>query len=159
MNSSRLCASKPTARLISTFSFKRMANSPSYMTRETLSELLQSSSKDSIAIIDVRDDDYVGGHIKGSKNVPTSTLDYRVPELVRTLKGKEKVVFHCALSQQRGPAAARRYATEKAKSAQIEKNGNQVEGNEGENEGNSAAKDAAQQVYILDGGFNKWQEK
>ena len=136
-----------------------MAQSPSYMTRETLSELLRSSSKDSVAVIDVRDDDYVGGHIKGSKNIPTPALDYRIPELVRTLKDKEKVVFHCTLSQHRGLVAARRYATEQARFAKIEKNGNQVEGNQGEGGSNRVEEDAAQQVYILDGGFSKWQEK
>ena len=130
-----------------------MAIAVSYMSRETLSELLQTPS-DSLAIIDVRDDDYIGGHIKGSMNVPSTTLDHRIPELVRILKDKEKVVFHCALSQQRGPNAAYRYMSERQRVLKIEMGGKE----EGSEE-RSIEKANEQQVLILDGGFVKWQEK
>lgn len=83
------------------------------MSREQLSSLLLSPDASKLAIIDVRDDDHVGGHINSSTHVPSSSLDYRIPEIVRTMAGKEIVVFHCALSQQRGPAAALRYARER----------------------------------------------
>ena len=83
------------------------------MSREQLSSLLLSSDASKVAIVDVRDHDHVGGHIKSSTHVPSSTLDYRIPEVVRTMAGKEVVVFHCALSQQRGPAAALRYMRER----------------------------------------------
>lgn len=63
-----------------------------------------------------------------------------MPELVRTLKDKEKVVFHCALSQQRGPSAALRYARERERTL-------------GEEESKK------QEVYVLEGGFVRWQEK
>lgn len=63
-----------------------------------------------------------------------------MPELIRTLRDKEKVVFHCALSQQRGPSAALRYARERASALG----------------GNASAE---QQVFVLDGGFVAWQEK
>ncbi|KAJ5105541.1 hypothetical protein NUU61_002888 [Penicillium alfredii] len=110
------------------------------MTRDTLSELLLSSTSSKLAVIDVRDNDHVGGHIRSSTWVPTSTLDFRMPELVRTLQDKEKVVFHCALSQQRGPSAALRYARECER----------VYG---------PGESLKQKVYVLDGGFVKWQEK
>lgn len=83
------------------------------LSREQLSSLLLSHDASKLAIIDVRDDDHVGGHIKSSTHVPSSSLDYRIPEIVRTMAAKEIVVFHCALSQQRGPAAALRYMREK----------------------------------------------
>lgn len=67
-----------------------------------------------------------------------------MPELLRTLKDTEKVVFHCALSQQRGPSAALRYARERARVF-------------GEGEGEEDGADR-QEVYVLDGGFVKWQE-
>lgn len=142
------------------------------MSREALSSLLLSTSTAStVAIVDVRDTgachthniptylssfkveevphadknaDHVGGHITGSTWVPSSSLDYRMPELVRTLQDKEKVVFHCALSQQRGPSAALRYARERADA------GAGVLG-EGANH--------EQQVFVLDRGFVGWQEK
>lgn len=83
------------------------------MSREKLSSLLLSPDASKVTVIDVRDDDYVGGHINSSIHVPSSSLDYRIPEIVRTLADKEIVVFHCALSQQRGPTAALRYLRER----------------------------------------------
>ena len=125
--------------------------SPSYLTSSTLATLLSSPSSSSIAIIDVRDDDHVGGHIKGSLHVPSSTLDYRLPELVRTLAEKEKIVFHCALSQQRGPAAARGYLRERERMRRGGGSGNAGEEEEG--------KSKEQHVFILEGGFTGWQRK
>ncbi|KAJ5604846.1 Rhodanese-like domain-containing protein [Penicillium lagena] len=111
------------------------------MSRDALSALLLSTSTPTkLAIIDVRDSDHIGGHIHTSTWVPSSSLDTRMPELVRTLKDKEKVVFHCALSQQRGPSAALRYARERER----------VYGPE---------ESHTQQVYVLEGGFVQWQEK
>ncbi|RMJ22544.1 hypothetical protein PHISP_06591 [Aspergillus sp. HF37] len=114
------------------------------MTRDVLSTLLLSSttaSANKLAIIDVRDSDHVGGHIKSSIWIPSSSLDARMPELLRTLKDKEKVVFHCSLSQQRGPGAALRYARERERTLRVESD-----------------EFSAQEVYVLDGGFVKWQE-
>ncbi|KAL4807246.1 Rhodanese-like domain-containing protein [Aspergillus unguis] len=113
------------------------------MSREALSALLLSTSTPSkLAIIDVRDSDHIGGHIHTSTWVPSSSLDVRMPELVRTLQDKEKVVFHCALSQQRGPSAALRYARERER----------MLGGEGE-------ESHKQEVFVLEGGFVQWQEK
>ncbi|KIY64479.1 Rhodanese-like protein [Cylindrobasidium torrendii FP15055 ss-10] len=61
-------------------------------------------------VVDVRDDDFAGGNIKGAKNVPSSTNYDAVESLVRDTKDIKRVVFHCALSQVRGPKAARIYA-------------------------------------------------
>lgn len=85
----------------------------SRMSREQLSSLLLSPDASKVAVIDVRDDDHVGGHINSSTHVPSLSLDHRIHEIVRTMAGKEIMVFHCALSQQRGPAAALRYIRER----------------------------------------------
>lgn len=108
------------------------------ITREKLADLVRSKCP-GLAIIDVRDDDYIGGHIVGCQNVPTNTHDYKMPELVRTLKDKDTVVFHCVLSQQRGPSSALKYLREKERL--------------------HGAGEGKQEVYVLDGGFLKWQEK
>ncbi|KAL3470155.1 hypothetical protein BJX99DRAFT_251420 [Aspergillus californicus] len=111
------------------------------MSRDTLSALLLSTSTPSkLAIIDVRDHDHIGGHIYSSTWVPSATLDHRVAELVRTLQDKEKVVFHCALSQQRGPSAALRYSRERERLLGVEAS-------------------HSQEVFVLEGGFLQWQEK
>lgn len=57
-----------------------------------------------------------------------------MPTLIRRLMDKKTVVFHCMLSQQRGPSAALRYLRER-----------------GENDG--------QEVFVLDRGFTGWQEE
>ena len=118
-----------------------------YMSCETLARKITSSSDETLpantAVVDVRDSDHIGGHIRGSTWVPSSSLDYKVPELVRELRGKEVVVFHCALSQQRGPSAALRYLREKER----------LDPKSGDGEGK------VQRVYVLKGGFTEWQEK
>ncbi|KAF2224257.1 Rhodanese-like domain-containing protein, partial [Elsinoe ampelina] len=139
------------------------------ITPQSLASLLRTPSAPSnIAIIDVRDSDFIGGHIKGCINAPTSTHDYALPELVRKLDGKEMVVFHCALSQQRGPGSALRYARERERvgmgvELEVEggegkgKKGGEV-GSEGEGEGQGKGVVKGQKVVVLEGGFSKWQE-
>ncbi|KAF5382475.1 hypothetical protein D9615_003021 [Tricholomella constricta] len=60
-------------------------------------------------VVDVRDDDYPGGNIKGSLNKPSSEFLMSVDQLVKETKDVPLVIFHCALSQIRGPKAARIY--------------------------------------------------
>lgn len=140
-----------------------------YISREDLSGLLlanpsttettsspppeSSTSKPAspIAVIDVRDSDHIGGHIRNSTWIPSSTLDFKIPELVRTLQdqGVQTVVFHCALSQQRGPSAALRYMREKERLAGSSKN---------KEAGDGGVKEDKQKVLVLEGGFTQWQE-
>jgi rhodanese-related sulfurtransferase len=140
--------------------------------RETLASHLSTkplSAQDSpMAVVDVRDSDHIGGHIAGSIHAPTPALDWKMPELVRTLKDKEVVIFHCALSQVRGPAAALRYLRERERLIGKAKNKGQhgdeekeVEGKDGQisKSGDGDTKKGEQKVYVLEGGFVKWQEK
>ncbi|KAI4943751.1 hypothetical protein J4E86_009716 [Alternaria arbusti] len=141
-----------------------------FVTRESLASDFKSSGKslpENTAIIDVRDSDHIGGHIKGSTWVPSSQLDYKTPELIRTLQDKEVVIFHCALSQQRGPSAALRYLREKERldpaskvesKGEVEEQSEAVDKTEGE-KGPSGTQVKKQKVYVLQGGFTMWQEK
>ncbi len=52
-------------------------------------------------VVDVRDDDRIGGNIKGSHNAPSSQFYVHVHDLVEKTKDIPTVVFHCALSQVR----------------------------------------------------------
>lgn len=141
------------------------------VSRENLAELVRAKP-DNLAVIDVRDKDYVnfhpfhtffrqeitnthttdqiGGHILGSQNITTSDLDYKLPEMVRTLRDKDVVVFHCSLSQQRGPSSALRYLRERERL---------VGKGEVERRKDGASVEEKQKVVVLDGGFVKWQEK
>lgn len=123
-----------------------------YITRETLSTLLlnqistmpppSAPPPKKLAIIDVRDADHVGGHIRTSRHHPSNTLATYLPTLVRTLHddGVDVVVFHCALSQVRGPSAARSYVRER---------GRLLGGGGG---------GGVPEVFVLRGGFLGWQE-
>jgi rhodanese-related sulfurtransferase len=133
---------------ITTASLKRMTNST--LSATLLSAPLTPTSP--IAVVDVRDSDHVGGHIKGSIHAATPTLDWKMPELVRQLKDKDTVVFHCALSQERGPKAALMYMRER------ERMFGPVKGKEGDAEGEGSGK-VEQKVVVLEGGFVQWQEK
>lgn len=87
--------------------------------------------------------DYLGGHIKGGHHMPSNNLEYMMPTLIRRLQDKKTVVFHCALSQQRGPSAALNYIRTRE---QMEQN-------------KPAGQPSTEQtVYVLDQGFNGWQE-
>jgi rhodanese-related sulfurtransferase len=137
------------------------------ISRETLASIIRKNPSE-VTVVDVRDSDYIGGHIVNGINVPTHTHDYRMPELVRTLKDQETVVFHCALSQQRGPSSALRYLRERERlEAGAGKTGGEDEKvvkEGGEKVEAGVTKDGegvlknGQKVYVLEGGFVKWQE-
>ncbi|TCD64510.1 hypothetical protein EIP91_004006 [Steccherinum ochraceum] len=115
---------------------------PQYMTADELAALMKSDKvpmKD-YCVVDVRDDDRIGGHVKGSHNSPSSEFLAKVDELVRQTKDVQTVIFHCALSQVRGPKAARIYS-ETRDLLQID------------------GQDSAHQVFILRGGFQDFQTK
>ncbi|PXF41440.1 Dual specificity phosphatase Cdc25 [Gracilariopsis chorda] len=90
-------------------------SAPSYISRDTLASMLRSSNPP--VVIDVREDDRIGGHIKSSVHIPAPDLR-RDPSLyLKHVKGKDTVVFHCMYSQLRGPTCAVRfwYALDKAR--------------------------------------------
>jgi rhodanese-related sulfurtransferase len=125
-------------------------SSMKYITAPTLATaLLNPTESSKIAIVDVRDSDHIGGNICGSQWVPVNQLDVKLPELIRTLKDKEKVVFHCMLSQQRGPKAALAYARAKQR----------VEEKEGEGSGGGEQGKTNQEICVLEGGFGSWQAR
>ncbi|CAI9097953.1 OLC1v1034480C1 [Oldenlandia corymbosa var. corymbosa] len=85
-----------------------MAKSISYITS---SQLLSLRRRPNIAIVDVRDDERsYDGHIAGSLHFASDTFLDKIPSLVEAAKGKDTLVFHCALSQVRGPRCARGFA-------------------------------------------------
>ncbi|THH00192.1 hypothetical protein EW026_g2294 [Hermanssonia centrifuga] len=113
-----------------------------YISPDELAAIIKSDktpSKDYI-IVDVRDDDWQGGNIKGSHNSPSAEFLVKVDQLVKQTKDVPLVVFHCALSQARGPKAARIYAETRDLL--------QAEG-----------EDIPHQVLILRGGFSDFQAK
>ena len=79
--------------------------------------LLQDPQRrNKLLILDVRDDDFAGGHIRAPHhlNLPSYKLSCAktMDEFIRFNLHDEidTVIVHCFLSQQRGPTAARRCA-------------------------------------------------
>ncbi|KAK7245085.1 hypothetical protein RIF29_39918 [Crotalaria pallida] len=112
----------------------KMARSITYITG---SQLLSLRRQPNIAIVDVRDDERsYDGHISGSLHCASDTFSDNIPNLVHQLKGKDTLVFHCALSQVRGPSCARKlvnYLEESKEDAGIKN------------------------VMVLERGFNGWE--
>ncbi|KAJ7818462.1 Rhodanese-like domain-containing protein, partial [Mycena olivaceomarginata] len=89
-------------------------------------------------VVDVRDDDYAGGNIKNAVNIPSREFLTGVDNLVQKTADVKAVVFHCALSQMRGPKAARIYEETRNNS--------------------NLAQDKPQEIYVLSHGFTDFQE-
>lgn len=98
----------------------------------------QTAKKDFL-VIDVRDDDFEGGNIKGALNQRSDEFSMNVDSLVKQTKDVPLVIFHCTLSQMRGPKAARIYE---------ETRQNILEG-----------KDIPHEVAVLRDGFSQFQAK
>jgi len=79
----------------------------------------------------------IGGHISDSQHIPSRDFAANVERVISDNKRTKRVVFHCSLSQIRGPKAARIYNEAKTLTG-------------GGDE---------QDVYVLSGGFSQWQEK
>jgi hypothetical protein len=77
------------------------ANAPAI---QELAEIIKSDNKvpkKDYVVVDVRDDDFVGGNIVGAVNKPSKSFGTNVTELVEETKEVPLVVFHCVLSQVR----------------------------------------------------------
>ncbi|KAJ3154825.1 hypothetical protein HDU86_004525 [Geranomyces michiganensis] len=112
---------------------------PQYIEPADLVALLSDPAQkpgSSYLIVDVRDDDFAHGNIKGACNIPAHELCQESDAaLLERFRGVKKLVFHCALSQVRGPKCARRFADAQSK----------------------AGVEHPAEVYILRGGFENWQ--
>ncbi|KAJ7069600.1 Rhodanese-like domain-containing protein [Mycena amicta] len=114
-----------------------------YISRDELADLIKSESKVSgkdYLVVDVRDDDFAGGNIVNAKNIPSREFSVGVFNLAQHSKNVEVMVFHCALSQVRGPKAARIYE-ETRQNLNLE------------------AQHGPQEVFVLRDGFTEFQRK
>lgn len=107
---------RKTATTRRVFSTSRATAMPiKYITADELAAVIKDPAKkpgEDYLVVDVRDDDYAGGNIPGGRNIPSRDFHLHVNDLIKQAHEKELklVVFHCSLSQQRGPKAARVYS-------------------------------------------------
>ncbi|KAK3157055.1 hypothetical protein QOZ80_2AG0115570 [Eleusine coracana subsp. coracana] len=112
-----------------------MARSVSYVSMAKPVSMARGNNL--LAIIDVRDDERSNqAHIGGSHHYASSGFKARMPELARAASGKDTLVFHCALSQVRGPSCARMFS-------------NYLSGTK---EGSGI-----KNIMVLERGFNGWE--
>ncbi|WBW70703.1 Cdc25 family phosphatase Ibp1 [Schizosaccharomyces osmophilus] len=128
-------------------------SSLNYISAESLKDLL-AGGQDKISVIDVRDDDFEGGHIPGCINIPSEQFLALVDEYVEQLLQQKDIVVHCTYSQMRGPKAARiLYETLRSKAQNLWS----------KKELSSVEKEESFQklpsIYILHGGFLAWRSR
>ena len=71
-----------------------------YISPQDLKDLIKSKSNDYL-VVDVRDEDYRGGNIKGGINIPSEQFLPKLHQLIDDTQQKSKIIFHCTYSQQR----------------------------------------------------------
>ncbi|KAJ2761807.1 Cdc25 phosphatase Ibp1 [Coemansia nantahalensis] len=119
----------------------------SYISADELASIVGDPAKTpgvDYLIVDARDEDYQIGHIPGAVNVPAHDIRLRAGKLIDKYRAVPLVVFHCALSQQRGPKSARIYSEIVQARLETEQPGSPL---------------ASQTVQVLRGGFVGWAER
>lgn len=121
-----------------------------YITGKELAELIKSGKeplKDYV-VVDVRDHDFEGGNIVSCMRSPSEKFEEDLDGLVEKTKDVPRVIFHCTLSQQRGPKAALTYAKRRQaeKVAATDPDAPQPEQPQDE-----------QEILVLRGGFAEFQ--
>ena len=99
-----------------------------YLSRETLKSKLESNSN--IVIIDVREDDHIGGHRKNSFHIPANKFEENITKVLQLINTADEVILHCQESIKRSPRCAKLLFNIIGK-----------------------------QIYILEGGFDQWVRK
>eukprot|EP00667_Euglena_gracilis_P020917 EG_transcript_22739 len=99
---------------------------------ENLEEMLKGEK--ALVVIDVRGEDYQGGHITGSINCPYDEFPANLDSLVEAHGKAEQVVFYCMNSQVRSPSCASLFM------AKVKE----------------TFPDSNQEVFVLIGGFLQW---
>ena len=74
----------------------------------TQNELVNKIYNDNnFVIIDLRDEDHIGGHIINSVNIPASSFKNNFDTIINLLRDKTEVVLHCQESLVRSPRCAK----------------------------------------------------
>ncbi|KAM0846931.1 hypothetical protein ACQ4PT_055353 [Festuca glaucescens] len=112
-----------------------MARSVTYVSAAKLVSMARGNHR--MAVIDVRDEERsYQAHIAGSHHFASGSFAARLPELALATSGKDTLVFHCALSQVRGPSCARMFSDYLSESKE-----------------DSGIKN----IMVLERGFNGWE--
>ncbi|KAK2462627.1 hypothetical protein APHAL10511_005360 [Amanita phalloides] len=78
---------------------------PHQLTPDDVAGLIRASGTD-YAVIDVRGNDHMGGHVRGSYQRAAQTFYDDLPRFFDQFRDTEKVIFYCGSSRGRGPRCA-----------------------------------------------------
>lgn len=111
----------------------------------TLRAWFHDGRSGSVAVVDVRDSDYMGGHIRGCYHYPAGNFHDTLPELQTKLFENKitDVVFHCALLQVRGPSSTLKFLRSLSEITDADR----------------ASYFETVRVWVLEGGFTAWQQQ
>lgn len=98
---------------------------------ELLNKIIHNEN---ILLIDLREDDYIGGHIKNSVNIPANTFSNNIDRVLRLLDKYNYVIFYCQESLKRSPRCSNILLSE-------------------------ISDNKDKQIYILEGGFYNWVKR
>ncbi|GJP49474.1 hypothetical protein CLOM_g8672 [Closterium sp. NIES-68] len=147
-----------------------MAN-VTYLSAEEFERLAKDRSK-RVAVVDVRDEErMMDGHLHGSLHFPSETFRDDISHLAQRVSGHDAVVFHCALSQVRGPKCANIYVGHQQEQQQAGGDSGAMQkkqraggccmgalvGSKQQEQGERAQqRQQVPQVHVLRYGFNGW---
>ena len=127
------------------------ATMPKVIDRRTLAKLLKSAkTRLSTLVVDVRDDDRDGGHVPDSLNITSDLfesdddVDAFVQKEILGRPERKTIVFHCMMSQVRGPMAARRTLARLSILA---------------DDGFGGVEEGVAEIFVLQGGFQGWVQE
>ncbi|KAG6824624.1 hypothetical protein H0H92_006313 [Tricholoma furcatifolium] len=84
--------------------YPQVQSSPAQISIEELETFMRGSpAPGKFAVIDVRRNDYEGGHVRGSENWHAQTFYDNLPTFFEKHKETEQVIFYCSSSSGRGP--------------------------------------------------------
>lgn len=81
-----------------------MKDWPTYLSPEAALDYLRNSTR--TVIVDVREEDRAGGHIKGSYHIPAPKFLRNPARYLSLADDADRIIFHCMFSQSRGPTCA-----------------------------------------------------
>ncbi|KAI0485114.1 Rhodanese-like protein [Xylariaceae sp. FL0804] len=135
---------------------------PGAVTRDEVMEMLRGARRDFV-LVDLRRNDYEGGMIRGSINLPAQSLYPTIPALYELFRaaGVRRVVWFCGSSRGRGTRAAGWFADHvRERHNSGGGGGGGVDGDDngdgdGKGKGEGEGEGAIQSV-ILEGGIKGW---
>ncbi|TFK33855.1 S-adenosyl-L-methionine-dependent methyltransferase [Crucibulum laeve] len=100
-----------TALLRSWDAYPRPQSTPAAVTADEIAKLVRDASKtpSDFAVIDVRRNDYAGGHVRGSHQHAAQTFYDNLSAFTEKFGKTNQVIFYCQSSNGRGPRCAAWY--------------------------------------------------